>query len=233
MSTSTTWRHVLSLGVSCFFWASCSYSDWAVIGAAVQCIDGQRLSLVAVEWSSSDSSDFNPIPSGYRQLEGQSEIECNVGTAKVATNISVFPPAARGMGMGAGYVSIDNLTVAGLPIFGKRTAFNWAIPGSDRALTKITVSLKESAPFVEVCDTEACYQEWLIRDVMLNNTYKTSHGQSVGRGSSNAASRATLLVKRARSTVQDRNLRCEKRAVGLFEVCIVGHQNPQFAVMGA
>lgn len=131
-------------------------------------MEGESLTVVAVEWSSNDSPDSDPVPKGYKQLEGKTTLSCEVGTAKVTAVIHVSPPADRGMGKGSGYVSIDNLEVNGVPVFGRPTAFNWQIPGSDLALIRTTIFLKDNVPIVEVCNTEKCHHESLVHDMLLN-----------------------------------------------------------------
>ena len=158
--------------MGCLMWSSSAYSDWSTIGAAAKCVESGSLAIVAVEWSSDDSPGSNPVPEGYKQLEGKTTLSCVVGSAQVTAVIHVYPPAARGMGMGSGYVSIDRLEVDGVPIFGGPTAFNWQIPGSDQAIVKIAVFLKHNVPIVEVCTAEKCYQESLVHNIGLNRTYQ-------------------------------------------------------------
>lgn len=158
--------------IGCLLWSSSAYSDWSIIGAAAKCVEGESLTIIAVEWSSSDSPEYNPVPKGFNRLEGKTALSCKVGTAKTAAVINVFPPADRGQGMGCGYVSIDSLEFNGVPIFGHPTAFNWKIPGSDKALVKVSAFLKDNSPIVEVCNTEKCYQESLVHDSFLNQSYQ-------------------------------------------------------------
>ncbi len=161
-----------AFGITCLMWSSLANADWDVSGAAARCVAGESLIVVAVDWTSEDSPGSDPVPPGYARLDGKTTLSCKVGNADVAAVIHVYPPAGQGMGMGSGYVSIDSLKVDGLPILGHPTAFNWQIPGSDRALVKVTVFTKESVPCVEICDAESCHQQSLGADRLLNQTYQ-------------------------------------------------------------
>jgi uncharacterized protein YecT (DUF1311 family) len=148
-------------------------ADWEVIGAAWSC-DGKQnsFSLVEATDASDDALAVRP-PEGFERLaEGKSRLSCKLSSAKVEAIVRVHPPAARGMGMGSGYVSVDKMEVDGLPVLGYPTAFNWAIAGSPKALTKIAVSTQANTPIVEICNTEKCHQVSLAANSLLNRTYQ-------------------------------------------------------------
>lgn len=207
MLSSKKWLCTSSFVIGCLLWSSAVYADWDIIGAAAKCVKDESLTVVAVEWSSSDSPEYNPVPKGFKKLEGKTALSCKVGSAMTKALINVFPPAARGQGMGCGYVSIDSIEVNGVPIFGHPTAFNWEIPGSDKSLVKIAVFLKDDSPTVEVCNTEKCYQESLVHDRFLNSSYQeliTTLPES-GR---------ELLCQEQRFWLKERDPQCRYAVIG-------------------
>jgi uncharacterized protein YecT (DUF1311 family) len=180
MTSARTKFRVFSLGVSWLLWNGYSHADWVVHGAAAKCAGSKGFAIVGIEWTSDDNPALDPVPRDYDRLEGMAALSCNVGDTKVKATVRVLPPAGRGMGMGTGRASIDELRVDGLPIFGYPTAFNWQIPGSN-AIVKLTVFREGNVPFVEICDVEKCDQESLAADELLNQTYRQVMAASSAR----------------------------------------------------
>jgi uncharacterized protein YecT (DUF1311 family) len=131
-------------------------------------VNGESFTLLAADESYKASS----LPQGFVQIHGKKVLSCSLGIAKVKAIVRVYPPSAHGMGMGSGYASIDRLAVNDLPLFGYPRAFNWEIPGSERALVKVAISIKRQIPVVEVCDTERCSEQSLGSDSALNYNYQ-------------------------------------------------------------
>ena len=148
-------------------------ADWYVIGAAWSCDAKQGIfSLVGVTDSNDEVAEVRP-PEGFERLaEGESRVSCKLRSANVEAIVSVYPPAARGQGMGIGYVSVDRMQVDGLPVFGYPTPFNWELPGGSKALTKIAVLIQGSATHVRICNTDGCRQTSLAANPVLNRTYQ-------------------------------------------------------------
>jgi uncharacterized protein YecT (DUF1311 family) len=144
-------RAALTAWICCVCWSTPGYADWAVFGAAARCENGKTFTLAATVELSSEDPGAVPRQEGYEQLDGRTKISCSVGAPKVTGLVRAFGPAARGMCMGAGYVSVDDLRVDGLAIFPFSHTFNWHCPNAGRMLTKVEVSAGENRPTVEVC----------------------------------------------------------------------------------
>lgn len=167
--------------VTCLLWSSYGHADWAEFGAGARCIEGQRFTLLPTVELSSEDPGAVPLQNGYEQLEENSRFSCKVGASKVAASIKAFGPASQGMCMGAGYVSIDRLTVDDVPVFASAQPFNFNCLGS-RILTKLEVTAPNDVPTVEICDAAAwgwgkgfsdirCHHVSLAADGELNGVY--------------------------------------------------------------
>ncbi len=151
-------------------WTTAALADWAVFGAATKCDPGApELAIVGIVEASDDDSSVAP-PQDFRGLkDGEHELSCMIGNVLISATVHVYPPQARGMCMGAGYVSVDKFNIGGVPLFPGAQAFNWDCGRSEKPLIKISVSLRDSRLRVETCyadwdwstryDTPKCVQE--------------------------------------------------------------------------
>jgi uncharacterized protein YecT (DUF1311 family) len=136
-------------------WATAALADWVVFGAATKCDPGRELAIVGIVEASSDDSIVAP-PQDFLGLDdGEHELSCMIGNVLVSATVHVVPPQARGMCMGAGYVSVDKFNVGGVPLFLGGQSFNWNCPPSEKPLMNISVSLRDSRLRVELC-----YASW-------------------------------------------------------------------------
>jgi len=151
-------------------WTPAALADWVVIGAATKCNPiARELVVVGIVEASDDDSSVAP-PEGFTALgDGEHELRCMVRNMLVSATVRVYPPQARGMCMGIGYVSVDKFNIGGVSLFPGAQAFNWSCDPSEKPLMKISVKLQGSQLQVEMCradwdwstryETPKCLQE--------------------------------------------------------------------------
>ncbi|MDO8698011.1 MAG: hypothetical protein Q7J74_12960 [Pseudomonas sp.] len=105
-------------------------ADWGINGIAAECAkSGKFFELSPIVDLSSQSAGEVKIKPGFRRLaNGKHELYCHVGQQLVKASIRVYG-SDSGACMGAGYVSIDSLSIGKTRLIEHPTAFNWDCPG--------------------------------------------------------------------------------------------------------
>lgn len=126
-------------------------ADWGAEGAQYNCSPRNGLFEILPHDRSSDDP-YPSVKSGFLALpEGQSNLRCRIGGRLLQAQISVYPPAERGMCMGGGYVSVESLSVNGVELVDSPTAFDWDCPGVQKVVNRIVVSSKKLGIEFKVC----------------------------------------------------------------------------------
>ena len=128
-------------------------ADWGAAGAQYNC--SLRNGFFEILPHVRSSEDPNPsVKTGFRALpDGESNLRCRIGGRLLQAKVSVYPPAARGMCMGAGYVSVESLSVNDVELLDGPTAFDWDCPGVQKVVNQIVVSSKKQGIEFKVCST--------------------------------------------------------------------------------
>lgn len=144
---------VLLVSLAGLSYAGGARADWGAAGAQYNC--SPRNGVFEILPYNKSSEDPNPsVKTGFRALpDGESNLRCRIGGRVLQAQISVYPPAARGMCMGGGYVSVESLSVNGVELLDGPTAFDWDCPGVQKVVHRIVVASKKQRIEFKVCST--------------------------------------------------------------------------------
>ena len=138
-----------------FLYSLHAQADWGINGIAAECSEsGELFELSPIVELSSPAAGEVKLKPGFRRLnKGSNELYCHVGKHLVKASIRVYG-SDSGACMGAGYVSIDRLTVDQNPIIEHPTAFNWDCPG-EQILVGLRITHQGTKIHVESCSAKS------------------------------------------------------------------------------
>lgn len=138
-----------------FLYSLHAHADWGINGIAAECSEsGSLFELSPIVELSSPAAGAVQLKQGFRRLSKErNELYCHVGQHLVKASIRVYG-SDSGACMGAGYVSIDKLTVGQSPIIEHPTAFNWDCPG-EQILVGLRITKQGTKIHVESCSAKS------------------------------------------------------------------------------
>lgn len=130
-------------------------ADWGINGIAAECSESEGVFELSpiVELSSPAAGEVR-LKQGFRRLNKErNELYCHIGQHLIKASIRAYG-SDGGACMGAGYVSIDRLTVGRSPIIEHSTAFNWDCPG-EQILVGLRIIKKGTKVYIESCSAKS------------------------------------------------------------------------------
>ncbi|UUY07089.1 hypothetical protein LRS11_14780 [Pseudomonas sp. J452] len=143
------------IGSLLFLYSLHVQADWGINGIAAECLDsGELFELSPIVELSSPAAGEVKLKQGFRRLnKNRNELYCHVGQHLVKASIRVYS-SDSGACMGAGYVSIDSLSVGPNLIIKHPTAFNWDCPG-EQILVGLRITQQGTKVHVESCSAKS------------------------------------------------------------------------------
>lgn len=162
-----------------------SQADWAVLGAQYRC-DAQKETFTLLPHTETSENENPPLQQGYSKLpNGNNQLACAFGSRGLNADIEIFPPAARGMCMGVGYIRVNSITVKGVELLSQDITFNWSCSG-EPPIIRVQVFNHPSAVELQTCTgppdsfeefpkDPRCYSESFDVDRMAIAEAKAAH----------------------------------------------------------
>ena len=143
------------IGSLLFLCSLYAQADWGINGIAAECSEsGDSFELSPIVELSSPAVGEVKLKQGFRRLNKErNELYCHVGPHLVKTSIRVYG-SDSGACMGAGYVSIDSLSVGSNLIIEHPTPFNWDCPG-EQILVGLRIIHQGTQVRVESCSAKS------------------------------------------------------------------------------
>ena len=137
-----------------FLYSLHAQADWGINGIAAECSEsGELFELSPIVELSSPSAGEVKLKPGFRRLnKGSNELYCHVGKHLVKASIRVYG-SDSGACMGAGYVSVDRLTIGHNSIIEHPTTFNWHCQG-EPILIGLRITQQDSKIYIESCSSK-------------------------------------------------------------------------------